>query len=137
MTIGKLLYGAMADRIGIFYSNIIFSCILISGFASGWFVSQSMIGVAFFQAACLGAGYSMTTITFSLYANSFYTGKKAADAVRHFWVATLVGSLIFTTVPGIVADMTGSYRLYQVCCIPVFIAGMAMLQMLYKKYVAR
>jgi len=137
MTIGKLLYGAMADRIGIFYSNMFFSCILVSGFASGWFVSGSLVAVAFFQAACLGAGYSMTTITFSLYANSFYTGKKAADAVRHFWVATLVGSLMFTTVPGVVADMTGSYRLYQVCCIPVFIAGMVLLQVLYKKYVMR
>lgn len=137
MTIGKLVYGAMADRIGIFYTNMIFSCILTGGFLSGWFVSGSAVAVAFFQSACLGGGYSMTTITFSLYANSFYTGKKAADAVRHFWVATLVGSLMFTTVPGIVADMTGSYRLYQVCCIPIFIAAMALLQVLYKKYVAR
>ena len=79
----------------------------------------------------------MTTITFSLYANSFYSGKKAADAVRHFWVSTLVGSLAFTTVPGIVADMTGSYRLYQVCCVAVFLAGIAILQVLYKKYADR
>ena len=135
MTIGKLVYGAMADRIGLFKTNLVFSCFLLAGFSSGWFVSGDAAAIGFFQSSCLGAGYSMTTITFSLYANSFYTGKKASDAVRHFWVSTLVGSLAFTTVPGIVADMTGSYRLYQICCVPVFLAGISIMQVLYKKYV--
>lgn len=137
MTIGKMVYGAMADRIGLFRTNLVFSCFLLAGFSSGWFVSGDAPAIGFFQTACLGAGYSMTTIAFSLFANSFYSGKKAADAVRHFWVSTLVGSLAFTTVPGIVADMTGSYRIYQVCCIPVFLAGISILQILYKKYVLR
>ena len=79
----------------------------------------------------------MTTPTFSRYAHSFYSGKKAADAVRHFWIATLTGSLVFTTVPGLVADLTGSYRLYLLCSIPVLLGGMAILQILFKKYVLR
>ena len=137
MTIAKFVYGAMTDRIGIFQTNLVFTGILCLAFFSGFLAGNGSETAAFLSAAGMGIGYSMTTITFSLYAHSFYSGKKAADAVRHFWIATLTGSLAFTTVPGLVADLTGSYRLYLLCSIPVLLGGMAILQILYKKYVLR
>ena len=137
MTVAKFLYGAMTDRIGIFRTNLLFTGILCLAFFSGFLAGNGSETAAFLSAAGMGIGYSMTTITFSLYAHSFCSGKKAADAVRHFWIATLTGSLVFTTLPGLVADLTGSYRLYLLCSIPVLLGGMAILQILYKKYVLR
>lgn len=137
MTIAKFIYGAMTDHIGIFRTNLLFTLILCLAFFSGYMAGNGSEAASFLSAAGMGIGYSMTTITFSLYAHSFYSGKKAADAVRHFWIATLTGSLAFTTVPGLVADLTGSYRLYLLSSIPVLLGGMFILQILYKKYVLR
>ncbi|MGN1413177.1 MAG: MFS transporter [Anaerovoracaceae bacterium] len=137
MTIAKFIYGSMTDHIGIFRTNLIFTVILCLAFFFGYAAGNGSETAAFLSAAGMGTGYSMTTITFSLYAHSFYSGKKAADAVRRFWIATLSGSLVFTTVPGLVADLTGSYRLYLLGSIPVLLGGITILQILYKKYVLR
>ncbi|MDD7602015.1 MAG: hypothetical protein PUK54_05340, partial [Firmicutes bacterium] len=118
-------------------TNLIFTAILALAFFSGFLAGSGSVIAAFLSAAGMGAGYSMTTITFSLYAGSFYSGKKVSDAVRHFWIATLLGSLVFTTVPGLIADLTGSYRLYLLFSVPVLLCAMTIYQSLYKKYVLR
>lgn len=137
MTIAKFIYGALSDRIGCYRTNLIFTAILALAFFSGFLAGSGSVIAAFLSAAGMGAGYSMTTITFSLYAGSFYSGKKVSDAVRHFWIATLLGSLVFTTVPGLIADLTGSYRLYLLFSVPVLLCAMTIYQSLYKKYVLR
>ena len=71
MTIAKFLYGAMTDRIGIFRTNLLFTLILCLAFFSGFLAGNGNETAAFLSAAGMGIGYSMTTITFSLYAHSF------------------------------------------------------------------
>ena len=71
MTIAKFIYGSMTDHIGMFRTNLLFTLILCLAFFSGFLAGNGNETAAFLSAAGMGIGYSMTTITFSLYAHSF------------------------------------------------------------------
>lgn len=135
MTGGKFVYGTLVDMIGSYKANRIFTIVLAFGFVSAFFVSGQHPVFAFLMTAGLGAGYSMTTLGLSIWALRFYTGERANTMVRYYWVATLLGSLTFTTMPGLVADLTESYRLYYGSCVLLLLLLMGIIQRTYRRYI--
>lgn len=134
MTGGKFVYGALVDVIGSYKANRLFTCFLVIGFVSAFFVDSDHLIFTFLTVAGLGAGYSMTTLGLSIWAIRFHTGEQATNMVRYYWIASLIGSLSFTTMPGLVADITGSYRLYYGSCTIVLLLIMWIVQRTYRKY---
>lgn len=133
MTGGKFIYGFLVDVIGSFKTNYIFTAVLVSGFFAGYFADGKHIIITFLFVACMGFGFAMTTVGISVWALHFYSGARATAAVRHFWIATLTGSLTFTTIPGIFADIWSSYRLYYALSGLLFIVVMSIIQGMYIK----
>ena len=134
MTGGKFVYGALSDRIGSYRTNYIFTTILASGLFAGFFAGNDNMVATFLFVALMGFGFSMTTVGLSVWALAFYQGERATSAVRHFWISTLIGSLTFTSVPGVFADMMGSYRAYYAMSGIILLIVMTIIQTMYRKY---
>ena len=134
MTAGKFVYGALTDHIGSYRTNYIFTAALALGLLSGFFAGGDNLFCTFLFVALMGFGFSMTTLGLSVWALTFYDGEKATAGVRHFWIATLTGSLAFTSMPGIFADAFGSYRLYYAMSSLLLLLIMGIIQRTYQKY---
>ena len=106
----KLVSGALADRIGV--KNC--STILILTFILGCFLVLGMNGVnTFFPyalAVMLGIGASIYNTGPPLWASDLSKGAQYGKTLKWLQIFYNLGGIIFTAVPGIIADHTGEYQ---------------------------
>lgn len=106
----KLASGALADRIGV--KNC--STILILTFILGCFLVIGMNGVnTFFPyalAVMLGIGASIYNTGPPLWASDLSKGAQYGKTLKWLQIFYNLGGIIFTAVPGIIADHTGEYQ---------------------------
>lgn len=133
LAIGKCSYGGLADRIGtgnaslLLYVSSLIGCGLLCAAGNGklWLAVLAMVTTAF--------GLAVTTVSCSLYSAGISTESRYAQTTSRFNALSMGGGLCFGMVPGIIADMTGSY-------IPAFqilffitLAGVIILQLTYHR----
>ncbi|MBQ5441216.1 MAG: MFS transporter [Firmicutes bacterium] len=120
LTVGKIIYGEITDKLGGFRSSMIFCVLLVVG---NGLCCTAAIGsplLALIAAAFLGVGYSVSTIGPSIWAGDLSSEFEFAKVVRFFQISYSLGALITASVPGILADhFDGSY-------IPAFVMFTAM-----------
>ena len=106
----KLGSGALADRIGV--RNC--STLLILVFILGCFLAVGMNGVnTFFPyalAVMLGIGSAIYNTGPPLWAADLSAGEQYAKTLKWLQIFYNLGGIIFTAVPGIIADHTGEYK---------------------------
>lgn len=56
-----------------------------------------------------GIGASLTTVGLSVWAADFSCAERRAQSVQRFQLCYAIGGLAFSFMPGMVADLTGSY----------------------------
>lgn len=108
LVVGKCLYGVITDHIGGYRANYLFLGLLVLGFvlccaASG----QSWMLYA--AQTCLGAGMCVCTVGLPVWAGDLADPAGHARTVQRFQTAYSIGALLFSPVPGMVADRWGSY----------------------------
>ncbi len=106
---GKLLYGNTTDRLGGFKSSIIFGSILFAGNVLCCTASAGITAVCICSGILLGTGYAIATIGPSVWANDLVSPDSFASTVQKLQVIYAGGALLFSNLPGIIADISGSY----------------------------
>lgn len=108
LVVGKCLFGVITDRIGAYRTNFLFLGLLVLGFifccaASG--KAWTLYAAQF----CLGVGMCVCTVGLPVWAGDLTDPAQHARTVQRFQTAYSIGALLFSPVPGFVADLWGSY----------------------------
>ena len=109
MTVSKCTYGWVSERLGTYRSNWIFGTILMIGMILCCITNGNP--VILFTAMCTyGAGLALTTVGLTAWAGDLSSPEQYDNTVRRFQLGYAAGGLIFSSLPGILADrFHGSY----------------------------
>lgn len=109
LTCSKMIYGWMAEKIGTFKTNTVYGCILTVGMLLCCLIGTNR--TVLYSAMCLyGTGLALTTVGLTAWVGDFCCGIEYDKTVRRFQIGYSAGSLLFSSVPGILADrFAGSY----------------------------
>lgn len=132
LMLGKCAYGIITDRIGSYRTNYLFLGLLVLGFAlccmmsgQGWMLYAAQL--------CLGMGMCVCTVGLPVWAGDLTDPAVHARTVQRFQTAYSVGALLFSPVPGMVADAFGGYRPAYVGFTVQAVVILVILQLAYQK----
>lgn len=126
LTVGKFIYGGVSDRLGIYRCNWIFGLILIGGLTLCCTMGSSV--VLLFLAMCgYGTGLATTTVGLTAWAGDLSTPEQYDGNIRRFQLGYAAGTLVFSSLPGILADRFGgsyvpAYIFFTVCAVFVVLS---------------
>lgn len=109
ITLGKILYGAVTDRVGGCRSSMIFGGLLLGGHLLCCLVFLRSVPLCLATVLLLGVGYPIATIGPSVWAGDMCSQDQYPKTLRRFQVIYAGGALAFSSVPGILADHLGGY----------------------------
>ena len=127
----KFLFGEAVDRWGAYRSNWMFfgstilGCVLCC-VAGGY-------GLAMGAVLLYGLGLAFGTVGLTVYAKDLSSPEEFADIVRQNQIAYLLGALLFGSVPGLLADWTGSYTAFYGLLTVLAVFAMVVVQRSYHK----
>lgn len=132
LVVGKCAYGIITDRIGGYRANYLFLGLLVLGFVlccmttgQNWMLYAAQL--------CLGVGMCVCTVGLPVWAGDLTDPAVHARTVQRFQTAYSVGALVFSPVPGMVADAFGSYRPAYVGFTVQAVGILLILQLAYRK----
>lgn len=106
---GKAAYGQISDKIGVFRASLIMYSLVLVGNGLSCFAQTNSYPASLAITAVMGFGLSVTSVAASAYALHISTEEEYPKTVSRFQFMNTLGGLIFGTIPGILADITGSY----------------------------
>ncbi len=110
LTGSKFIFGAISDRIGCRKSSTVYLVTLMAGLAINCLLKPFPSTALLFTAVCLmGFGFPPSTVGLSLWAGDLNTPERYAVTVRRFQTGYFVGALLGSSLPGVLADVYGSY----------------------------
>lgn len=110
LTAGKFAFGWISDRCGAKLAGALSLCLLALGCFTCCFCPEQHCALACSGVLLLGFGYPVASLGSSVWAADFSTEDKYADTLRWFQTAYQTGGILFSSIPGVIYDMTGSYR---------------------------
>lgn len=132
LVVGKCAYGVITDRIGGYRTNYLFLSLMVLGFVlccmmkgQNWMLYAAQL--------FLGGGLCVCTVGLPVWAGDLTDPATHARTVQRFQTAYSVGALIFSPVPGLVADVLGSYRPAYLGFTVQAVAILVILQLSYRK----
>lgn len=109
LCIGKCVYGGAVDLLGrVRAGNVFYGCYVLAIFLCAICIPSSQV-MAYTALTLLGVGFPMLSVGLSQLAAGTAHKEYYADAVRQIQTAYMLGTVVFSTVPGILADRIGSY----------------------------
>lgn len=109
LCVGKCVYGGAVDLLGrVRAGNVFYGCYVLAIFLCAACVPGSHI-MAYTALTLLGVGFPMLSVGLSQLAAGTAHSEYYADAVRQLQTAYMLGTVAFSTVPGILADQMGTY----------------------------
>lgn len=128
LIVGKCLYGYLVDKFGSYQINAVFYVILLGGLVFAALASTGKEIFIYLSSIMIGSGTTLTTVGMMTMAQDLETKEHYGKASRNFQVIHLAGVLSCSSVPGIVADLTGSYLpVYVVAPVLEVISGVIVL----------
>lgn len=110
LTIGKALCGYSTDKIGSVKTNNIFFIIISLGFIlTSYGVLLSNLHIIFCGMILMGFGFPPATVGISVWAFDLSNSTTYPETLKIFQISYATGAMIFSTYPGIVADIFGSF----------------------------
>lgn len=106
---GKCSFGWIADRAGSFRTAALFCLFLCIGQLLCCFAPQSgrlLFGITFLF---LGMGLALASVGLSIMASDFCQVGNYATVLKNYQLSYVLGGLVSSAVPGMLADRTGSY----------------------------
>lgn len=108
LVVGKCLFGVITDRIGAYRTNYLFLGLLTAGFVFCC-IAAGQSWTLYTAQVCLGVGMCVCTVGLPVWAGDLTDPEQHARTVQRFQTAYSIGALAFSPLPGIVADVWGSY----------------------------
>lgn len=133
LTFGKIVYGQVTDRIGGFSSTLCFGCVLIVGHIFCCLVFLHVPAVCIAQVLTMGIGYPISTVGVSIWARDFAPRSQYPVIVKRLQIIFAGGALIFSSVPGILADLTGTYITAYVLFTVLLVIALTCITVAYRK----
>lgn len=107
ITIGKVFYGQLTDRVGGCRSSLLFGALLLAGYLLCCLAFLGSLPLCAVTVLCIGVGYPIATIGPSVWANDLSSPDRYPTVIRRLQVIYAGGALLFANVPGILADWSG------------------------------
>ena len=132
LMISKFAFGGAVDHFGARRTNRVFMLTSALGLSlccvSGRSYALSMISMILY-----GLGLAYSTIGLTVYAEDLSSVEEFETRVREYQICYLLGSLISSPVPGIIADTTGSYIPFYAIAAALGIVALMIIENNYKK----
>lgn len=126
LTLGKFVFGWVSDQLGTYKSNWIFGTILILGMILSCMMHGSVL-LLFLSMCGYGAGLATTTIGLTAWAGDLSASDQYDNNVRRFQLGYAAGTLVFSSLPGLLADHFGgsyipAYVFFTFCAVFVLLS---------------
>ena len=109
LLVGKWGYGIINDAIGPNRTNILFTGALLAGAVTGCMLDADSAVMLFLSTALINTGLVVATVGISIWAANLSSEEGYVRTLRNYQVSYTIGGLLFSSVPGLLADLTGSY----------------------------
>lgn len=109
LLLGKWIYGFCNDLLGSYRTNFLFIGAIIVGTTLGCMLNRERIVVLLISNALWTIGFALATVGISVWASNLSDESSYVKTLRNFQLGYTLGGLAFSSVPGILADLTGSY----------------------------
>lgn len=109
LAIGKCAYGQLSDKMGVFRACTILYVISLIGSGLCCMARIGNFYIACIAAMLVGFGMAVATVATSTYASEIATEEDYPKLVSCFQTSQTLGGLVFATIPGLLADITGDY----------------------------
>lgn len=110
LTASKLLCGAQFDKHGGERTGTTFLLFGLAGCGLSCFADGKDLGIMYMGLVLMGIGFSAATVGVPVWAAEFSSGGCYRGVLRRFQVSYAIGSAVFSALPGVIYDYTGSYR---------------------------
>lgn len=134
LIVGKCIYGVLVDKIGSYRINAIFYLGIIAGLVLFVAAGKNSTYLAYAGGGFLGFGTTLATVGMMTIAGDLDRPENYMKTGKNFQITYLAAVLCFSTVPGIVADITGSYRPVYLLAPCVMAAGMILTLLVYFRH---
>lgn len=109
LTLGKCICGQVMDRIGTYRTTYIFCGMAVLGFFF-YGLAFTHLDIFFYSGILLaGPGVAIISVGMSMWAADLSSLDNYSTTIKNFQTCSMLGTLVFSLVPGIIADLTGSY----------------------------
>ena len=131
LMLSKFLYGELTERYGCYRVNWLFGAVLLLGLGLCAMPLPGK-GRMFLAVSAYSIGVAMTSLGLAAWAGDWSSHAEYEKTVRRFQIGYAAGSLLFGTMPGLLADrFGGSYRPAYLLMTVFAAAVMAVTQWLY------
>jgi len=122
LTASKILFGHSADKIGGCRTSVLFLMILFAGHICCCFSFLQNLPLCIITAILMGVGFPIATVGISVWAADMSSLDKYPEVLRRFQIFYAAGALLFSSSPGVIADVLGrgyipSYIMFSVMLI--------------------
>ncbi len=135
LAIGKCVSGLVVDKVGPYKSCGILFIISIAGCALCCTAGITGLTVASTAVILIGFGMAVASIAPTSFALRVATEEDYPGILSKFQTSHTLGGLIFTTIPGIIADRTDSYVISYIIMLVLITVSSVILQRLYHRIV--
>ena len=133
LMVGKCVYGESCDKLGARRSNWIFGAILCSGLLLCALSDLRLMLLPYAASILYGFGVPMSTVGLSVWAEDFTDTARFDWALRLFQMGYGAGALVFSFMPGMIADRCGSYAPAYIVFLAFGVFSLATVQNTYRK----
>lgn len=130
--LGKFAAGWLADRFGSRKSSVFLITVFILGCFNVFGMNGKQVFWCLMLTAMLGFGASIYNVGPPLWAADFSTPERYGKTLRWLQIFYNLGGIVFTIVPGYIADHTSEYRSSYIMFAFMMTASMAILLYLYR-----
>jgi len=109
-TVSKCLCGGIIDRIGTYRANYLFYIPILIGYGIACFAYEFSLPVIYLGNILLGMGFPISAVGSSTMARDFSDDKSYDAFITMVNITYMLGSIFTGFMPGMIADLTGSYR---------------------------
>ena len=132
LMISKFLYGGSVDHFGTRRTNMVFMFISTAGLVLCCLCGNDY-KMAMLSMILYGLGLAYPTIGLTVYAEDLCSVEEFEDKVREYQMCYTLGSLAFSPIVGILADLTGTYVLFYLIAAAMGIVALAIIEQNYKR----
>lgn len=133
LTSAKFLLGELLDTWGAYRTNWVFLSMAVASCAIFSIGGAAGYTPALIAAVLYGIGDSIATVGITAYARDLSKPEEYAATQQQYQIATLLGGLICTLIPGLIATATGNYRGFYLLITVLMVLATMVIQLTYAK----
>ena len=131
LMVSKLFTGVVFDRIGTKKGSLVFFLLFIAGIALLCLSDMGNHNLALFAVLLYGFGLALGTVGISIWSIELAPRGQQVKTIKNFQIAYALGGFIFTFLPGLITEATGTYLVSYSILLVMMIAAAVIVVGLY------